>query len=446
MSLPRYPHYKDSDSWLEQVPSDWDVARLMRVASVNDGVLPESTEPSFELEYVDIGSVSLDRGVERTERMAFSDAPSRARRLVEDGDILVSTVRTYLKAIAPVANPPENLVVSTGFAVVRPHSRLASGYAKYALQATGFVDEVISRSTGVSYPAINASDLVRICVPIPPPVDQTTIAVFLDRETAKIDALIAEQEKLITLLAEKRQATISHAVTRGLSPNAPIKDSGVTWLGKVPANWEALALKHLCELLKDGTHLPPARVEEGVPLLSVRNIDESVFGFREDDSRISADDYAELCRAFVPQAGDVLMATVGATLGKVAIVPDGLGRFHIQRSLAIFRTRAALLPQWLFYCISSDAFQRQLWERVGFSAQPGIYLGTIQSFKMPVPDTEEQRAICAFLDAEVARLDQLKQDSERGVSLLKERRSALIAAAVTGQIDVRGAIAAEAIP
>ncbi|MBV8248686.1 MAG: restriction endonuclease subunit S, partial [Comamonas sp.] len=236
-----------------------------------------------------------------------------------------------------------------------------------------------------------------------------------------------------------RQATISHAVTKGLDPKALIKDSSVAWLGEVPAHWRAIALKHLCTLLKDGTHLPPPRVEDGIPLLSVRNIDESKFGLRDDDSMISPKDYAELCRAFVPQVNDVLMAIVGATLGKVAIVPDGMGKFHIQRSLAVFRPQLGLKSRWLFYCISSGAFQEQLWENVGFSAQPGIYLGTLQGFKVPLPPADEQTEICEFLDAELEKLDTLKCDCERGILLLQERRSALIAAAVTGKIDVRSA-------
>jgi len=322
MTLRKYKNYRDDRSWLGQVPSTWDVARLLHVASVNDDVLPESTDPSFELEYVDIGSVSLDRGIEKTEAMTFSDAPSRARRLVLDGDILVSTVRTYLKAIAPVLKPPRNLVVSTGFAVVRPKS-VASGYAKYVLQVSGFVDEVISRSTGVSYPAINASDLVRICVPIPPAAEQTAIAAFLDRETAKIDALITEQEKLIALLAEKRMATISQAVTRGLDPDAPMKDSGVVWLGEVPAHWEFKRIKHIKKETANafvdgpfGSNLKSEHFIEGGDVYVI----ESNFATQNklDESELKTISHAHfetIARSEVV-AGDVVIAKIGAQFGK----------------------------------------------------------------------------------------------------------------------------------
>ena len=238
MSLPKYAEYRDSGvEWLGEVPAHWSAKPIRALATLNDEVLPESTSEDHEIEYVDIGSVSLTTGIERTESMSFGTSPSRARRVVREGDVLVSTVRTYLKAIAPVESPPPNLVASTGFAVVRPKESQCSAFLKYGLQCEPFVQQVIARSTGVSYPAINASDLARIALWAPPFEEQRAIASFLDRETARIDALIAEQEKLLALLAEKRQATISHAVTRGLDPNVPMKDSGIAWLGEVPAHW-----------------------------------------------------------------------------------------------------------------------------------------------------------------------------------------------------------------
>jgi type I restriction enzyme S subunit len=134
MTLPRYPKYKDSGvPWLGEVPEDWAVKPIKAVASINDEALPETTDQDYEMDYVDIGSVSLGAGIEKIEHFSFKEAPSRARRIVRDGDVIVSTVRTYLKAIAPITAPPENLIVSTGFAVVRPKPALFSGFAKYGL-------------------------------------------------------------------------------------------------------------------------------------------------------------------------------------------------------------------------------------------------------------------------------------------------------------------------
>ena len=239
-----YAEYKDSGvEWLGEIPSHWDSKPLKYLCTYNDEVLTEATSSDTEIQYIDIGSVSATEGISHIETMLFKDAPSRARRIVKDGDVIVSTVRTYLEAIAPIDNPPENLIVSTGFAVIRPNKNLYKGYAAYCLRAKGFIKEVVARSVGVSYPAINSSDLVNIAVPSIAYSEQTKIANFLDHETAKIDSLIEKQQQLIQLLKEKRQAVISHAVTKGLNPDVPMKDSGVEWLGQVPEHWGITKLK-----------------------------------------------------------------------------------------------------------------------------------------------------------------------------------------------------------
>jgi len=186
---------------------------LKYVSSINDETLPETTDPDFDLLYVDTGSVDASSGIQKKEPMRFENAPSRARRGVRDGDVIVSTVRTYLRAIAPISEPEENLIVSTGFAVVRPRKQLDSRFAAYALRAPYFVDAVVARSVGVSYPAVNASDIADLRVVVPPSDEQRAIAAFLDRETARIDALIGKVEKSIELLREYRAALISAAVT-----------------------------------------------------------------------------------------------------------------------------------------------------------------------------------------------------------------------------------------
>jgi type I restriction enzyme S subunit len=210
------PDAKMKDSgveWLGMVPDEWIIKPLKHVSSVNDDVISESTNPETEIEYVDIGSVSVENGIEKSELMKFFDAPSRARRRVLDGDIIVSTVRTYLKAIAPIIKPPSNLVCSTGFAVIRPRKDLIPAYAKYFMQSGYFIDEVIARSVGVSYPAINSSEMICIRMPLPSREDQMIIAAYLDDQTSRIDTLIDKARRSIELAKEHRTALISAAVT-----------------------------------------------------------------------------------------------------------------------------------------------------------------------------------------------------------------------------------------
>jgi type I restriction enzyme S subunit len=205
---------KDSGvAWIGKVPKHWDLKRIKDVATYNDESLDEATDPDFEIEYVDISSVSLINGVEQSEPMTFEKSPSRARRKVKHGDIIVSTVRTYLKAIASISSPPDNMIVSTGFAVIRPKENFNSSFAGYLLQTTGFVGEVVAYSVGVSYPAINASDLVRIAAVEPPLDEQLAIVQFLDEHVAQLNSQRQRIEEVILKLQEYRLALITNAVT-----------------------------------------------------------------------------------------------------------------------------------------------------------------------------------------------------------------------------------------
>lgn len=213
----KYPVYSDfvTTRWRElpSIPSCWEARRLKFVATCNDETLPETTDPNYEISYVDISSVDLVNGITAVEPYRFEEAPSRARRIVRDGDTIISTVRTYLKAIAPIHQPPDNMIVSTGFAVIRPLEFIDSRFLGYALQGSGFVDAVVANSTGVSYPAINPSALV--CIPICYPKklhEQKCIADFLDWRTRQIDSLIAK-EFANTLLTKYRAALITAATT-----------------------------------------------------------------------------------------------------------------------------------------------------------------------------------------------------------------------------------------
>lgn len=267
-----YPAYRDSGvEWLGVIPSHWEVKRLKRVATWNEEVLPDWTDPDLELTYVDIGSVDARDGIVEKEHLTFEAAPTRARRIVRDGDVIVSTVRTYLRAIASILTPDSNLIVSTGFAVIRPRD-IDSSFAAYAVRTPYFVENVVANSVGVSYPAINADELVLLPVVCPTSVEQSAISTFLDRETAKIDALVAKKERLIELLQEKRTALITRAVTKGLDPDVCMKDSRVEWFGVVPAHWTVKMLRWAITFQR-GHDLPSDERDEGdVPVVSSSGI------------------------------------------------------------------------------------------------------------------------------------------------------------------------------
>ncbi len=208
------------NDWIGDVPEHWDTKRLKYIATTNDDVVAESEDPLREILYVDIGSISPSKGMTATEEMVLEDAPSRARRLVQDGDTIVSTVRTYLRAVAPVQNPPPEMVVSTGFAVIRPRD-IDSGYCSWALREHRFIEEVVANSNGVSYPAINASQIGELSITVPPSVEQCAIAQYLDQKTARIDALAERASTAIERLNEYRTALITAAVTGKIDVREP---------------------------------------------------------------------------------------------------------------------------------------------------------------------------------------------------------------------------------
>lgn len=247
---------------------EWQTKPLKRACGINRNTLGEDTPSNWEMLYLDISSVNSEGNILGLESHTFASAPTRARRQVKAGDTVISTVRTYLKAIAHFEQPPENLIASTGFAVLSPSSELDSRFLWRAVQAHGFVSQVVANSEGVGYPAIAPSKLADLPISFPPLATQRRIAAYLDEQTAKIDRLIDKRQQQIGLLKEQRAALIQHAVTRGLNPNVKMKDSGIAWLGEVPGHWEITTLKWLATLQR-GYDLPEQnRIEGDVPVVT----------------------------------------------------------------------------------------------------------------------------------------------------------------------------------
>lgn len=443
MGYPVYPEMRDSGvPWLEEIPSHWQLKRLKDIASHNDETLEENTEPDFELEYVDISSVNLVDGITRTETMAFEKSPSRARRIARDGDTIISTVRTYLKAIAAIKDAPDNLVVSTGFAVIRPQAVLAPAFLSYFLQTSGFVGDVVAHSNGVSYPAINPSDLVRLPAIEPPLPEQQTIARFLDHKTAQIDALIAKKEALLQKLAEKRTALISQAVTQGLDPTVPMQDSGVAWLGQIPAHWKVMRLRFLVEKIEQGwspqcENQAAEANEWGV--LKVGCVNGEYF---DESENKALPPNLEVRTQYEIQAGDILMsrANTKELLGSAAIAISPRNKLllcdKLYRLIPSSRIDSNYLVRILRSTISRMQYERDATGTSG--SMQNIGQDTIKNLVIPAPPLEEQKLIEQNLSALLTASSASEEKTQSAIEKLKEYRAALITAAVTGKIDVRG--------
>ncbi|WP_312929699.1 restriction endonuclease subunit S [Stutzerimonas nitrititolerans] len=437
MGYQAYPEYKESGvEWLGKVPADWEVQRLKFVASHNDETLPENTDDQYEIEYVDISSVDLVQGITSTENMPFEKAPSRARRVVRHGDTLVSTVRTYLKAIAAVSNPPDNLIASTGFTVIRANNEIDTGFLACYLQSQGFVDAVVANSTGVSYPAINASDLV--CLSVAYPADkkeQAKIAQFLDHKTAQIDRLIEKKQELIEKLQEERVTIITQVVTRGLTPTITLKDSGVEWLGKIPRHWQCVGFTKSISSQVDYRGKTPEKVQEGVFLVTAKNIKDGTINYELSKEYVRDDQYDEIMSRGKPEIGDLLFTTE-APLGEVANI-DRTDIALAQRVIK-FRGEATKLDNYFArYWFMSRPFQDHLKSLATGSTALGIKASKLFELRIALPPFEEQVSIRNFLDERLQALTATEAKITEAIESLQEYRTALITAAVTGQIDVR---------
>ena len=439
-----YQAYKNSGvEWLGDVPTHWELKRLKFSASINDEALPETTDPDMHLSYVDIGSVHPIHGITSTAEMAFENAPSRARRIVRDGDTIISTVRTYLRAVAAIQDPVPNTIVSTGFAVVRPRS-ISPSFMSYVLSEQGFIEAIMARSVGVSYPAINASEIGMLSISFPPLLEQRAIAAFLDRETKKIDTLVAKKRTLIERLKEERTALITHTVTRGLPPEAAraaglephpkLKSSGVEWLGEVPTHWEVKKLKNVCsQSALYGANVSSIHYEEeGVRFLRTTDISDE--GVLKNGSVFI---HPDLIRGYMLNDGDLLLSRSG-TVGRSFLYES---QYHGPCSYAGYLVRfvpaSGVLPKYLFLFTQTQAFHNFLQVMAISSTIENVNGEKYANASFCIPPLLEQRAIADFLDRETTKIDMLMTKIKTAIERLQEYRSALITAAVTGKIDVQ---------
>lgn len=438
MSLTQYEHGKATGiPWLGVVPAHWSFTKTKYVGEFSVGWTPPTGHAdSYEGEnlWANISDLGPRKLCNTGKRISDAAVVTSGIPLSKKGSLLFS----FKLSIGQVSFAGVDLYTNEAIATFQGSSKLDIRYAYFAYP----IFLVQNASTNIYGAKLLNQELIRSAVfAIPPLAEQSTIATFLDRETAKIDALIFEQEKLITLLAEKRQATISHAVTKGLNPNAPMKDSGVEWLGEVPDGWEVTRLKRVATvqtgIAKGKDNAEKTTVE--VPYLRVANV---------QDGYLKLDDIAmiEIAVDAVPryrlQPGDVLMNEGGDF--------DKLGRGHIWRGEIencihqnhVFAVRpTSISSEWLNTVTSSDYAQFYFMTRSKQSTNlASISSSNIMELPLVLPPKIEQQSILRFVDMEKARLDALTEEATRGIVLLKERRSALISAAVTGKIDVRQAV------
>ena len=439
MTLPRYQTYKDSGvEWLGRIPCHWALTPLKHAADFING---DAFKPDEWVESgIPIIRIQNLNGGGDFNYISHADQ----RYLVNEGDLLFGWSGNRGTSFGPFiwSRPGVHALNQHIFRVV-PRA-LDRRELYWTLKAvTSHVEEQAHGIIGMVH--ITKGDLGSIKIPIPAPDEQVAIAAFLDREAAKIDALIAEQERLLELLAEKRQAVISHVVTKGLNPDLPMKDSGVAWLGDVPAHWSILRIKHCIASIEQGWS-PQC---DGVPVesdaewgvLKVGCVNGGVF--RPEENKRLPDDLDPLPGLALIE-GDVLVsrANTRELVGGAAVVERSYGRLLLCDKLYRIRTNPkALLPSYLARWLGSDPARSRIQLDASGASSSMLNIGqaVILEMFLPVPPIEEQHQIVERLRSTTAAMERAQELAKRSIALLHERRSALIAAAVTGQIDVREA-------
>lgn len=448
MSLLRYSNYKDSGmEWLGQVPEHWEVHAIKHIVStpVTDGPhetpnFPDEGIPFVSAEAVSSGKVNFTkiRGyISEADHLRYSEKYHPQR-----GDIYMVKSGATTGVTAIVETDIEFNIWSP-LAVIRCGKQALPRFVLNFMRSKNFLEAVTLNWSFGTQQNIGMGVIENLSVTIPPIDEQQTIAAFLDRETAKIDELMAEQRRLMELLKEKRQAVISHAVTQGLNPHAPMKPSGIEWLGDVPAHWRVGAIKYFV-LAKNGSiktgpfgsHLISSDMQSGT--IKVYNQRSVIDGdFDSGDNFISEEKFAELA-SFETFPGDLLITTRG-TIGRAAILPENAERGILHPCLLRLQPDTSLIDTKFLKTLiqDSDLMKTQLSYLSNATTIEVIYSYTIASVIIPVPPILEQTAIMQFLADETAKLDTLTAEAQRAIDLLQERRTALISAAVTGKVDVR---------
>lgn len=440
MSLPKYSEYKDSGvEWLGSVPAHWQVQPLKKRYTVVGGSTPKSDVPDYwdgDISWVTPADLSKLSGFEihgSLRRITGAGLQSCGASLVPGGSLILST----RAPIGSLGLATMDVCTNQGCKALVPQCGEESRFAAYALSIAGPALNV--RGKGTTFLELSGDELASFRLAFPGVDEQRAVTTFLDRETAKIDALIAEQEKLLALLAEKRQAVISHAVTRGLDPNAPMKDSGIPWLGEVPAQWEIRSISSLSTKITNG-YVGPTRdvlVEEGIRYLQSLHIKGNTIRFDQPYyvRKEWSDDHAKS----ILETGDVLIVQTG-DIGQSAVVTDEFAGCNCHALIIVAPVRTELDGRWLSWVLNSDyGFHSLLSIQTG-ALHPHLNCGNVKGLYIPLPSLSEQQRIVEYIRSVASQYEALTTDVEQAITLLRERRSALISAAVTGKIDVRGAM------
>lgn len=446
MTFPAYPTYRDSGvEWLGAVPEHWVVKQLRYLGRFRKGLtitkadLADTGIPC--LNYGEVHSLypfEVNQDIQPLKSVPPEYLEKDPSACIKHGDFVFADTSEDLDGVGNFTHVSgmEPLFAGYHTIIYSLDSEISSRFLAYCLDSFAFRTQLRLGVKGVKVFSVTQEILRGGTAWLPSTVEQTQIARFLDHETARIDALIEEQQRLIELLKEKRQAVISHAVTKGFDPTVPMKDSGVEWLGEVPAHWEVTKLGWILNELTYGFTNPMPTEDDGPAMLTANDIGWGTVLYEQARSTSEVAFREMLTDKSRPKAGDLLLTKDG-TLGRVA-VHDGRPAC-INQSVALIRPDTRIMSsEFLCSLLQASCYQTKMIFDAGGTTIKHIYITILAKMNLAVPSLDEQQALLNFISSETCKFDRLTSEAEQVVNLLQERRSALISAAVTGKIDVRG--------
>jgi type I restriction enzyme S subunit len=445
MKTKAYPRYKASGvEWLGEVPEHWEVLSLRRIVkSVKTGGTPAGVEDS----------AFNDDGYNWYSPSDFSESVilGRAnRKLSEDGikEVKIFPPKTIMvvgigATIGKVGISIDESSCNQQINGIVCEEKLDPLFGTYYLKTKQ--DFIVKCGKFTTLPIINQEETKNLIFTVPPLPEQQAIASFLGRETGRIDSLIGKKQRIVELLKEKRTALISQAVTKGLNPKAKMKPSGVEWLGEVPEHWEVKKLKFVSDYFKGFAFSALDFSDTGVAIIKASNLKN--FKIENITSFIDIENQKKEFEKVRLKLGDAILSTVGSkpdvtnsAVGQIAIVSKDYTESYLNQNTVCIRPRNQLENTFLKYVFMSDYFRSNLGSISNWIAnQAYLEVNDVTSIKMLLPNIAEQQTIATYLDHQTAKLDTLISKVEQAILKLKEYRTALISAAVTGKIDVRGA-------
>ncbi len=435
-----YPEYRDSGvEWLGEIPAHWDTVKLKWATDkIGSGVTPKGGSEA----YVDAGITFLRSqnvyfdGL-RLDDVAFIDEETdkeMAGSRVKPWDVLLNITGASLGRCALVPADFSSANVNQHVCIIRAQQdKLHPPFLNQVMASDVGQQQIFAEEDGASREAVTFAEIGDFVMPRLPLDEQRAIAAYLDRETERINTLVAKKERLIELLQEKRTALISRAVTKGLDPDVEMQDSGVDWLGEIPAHWDVVRFRYYCSIRQG--QVDPKDEEAGDRVLIAPNHIES--GTGRIINTETASEQGAISGKYAVKPGEIIYSKIRPRLNKVCVAE---GNWLCSADMYPIQPDEALSARYLMYFMLSRPFVRLMVNESMRVAMPKVNRDTLSAAPLLLPPKSEQRKLVDHLDEEIAKIDALVDKVQEGIERLQEYRIALISAAVTGQIDVRDAV------